>query len=81
MEVSINNKVYQEALLYAQQQGLSLPSVIENFLIRFIGKSQEKEQEAVPDIVLSLLGAIPKEESTDINDRDSYYRYLEEKYK
>ena len=81
MEVAINSQLYQQALTYAKQQGLSLTTVIEDFLVRFVGHNKAAEEQAVPDIVLSLLGAIPKEESTDINDRDSYYHYLEEKYK
>ena len=37
MEVIIDSKLYQQALTYAQQQGLNLTSVIENFLVRFVG--------------------------------------------
>ena len=39
MEVIIDSKLYQQALTYAQQQGLNLTSVIENFLVRFVGSS------------------------------------------
>ena len=41
MEVTINRNIYQEAQNHAQQQGLNLTAVIENFLVRFIAKSQK----------------------------------------
>ena len=57
MEVIIDSKLYQQALTYAQQQGLNLTSVIENFLVSFVGGNKKTNEQAVPDIVLSLLGA------------------------
>lgn len=58
MNVTINSNIYRQASDYAQSQGLDLSDVIENFLVRFIGKSKVSETEQqVPDIVLSLLGA------------------------
>ena len=35
----------------------------------------------VPDVVLSLLGAGESVAKDDLNGRDAYYHYLEEKYK
>ena len=81
MEVIIDSKLYQQALAYAQQQGLNLTSVIENFLVRFIGSSKNATEQAVPDVVLSLLGAGDNVAEGDINAREAYYDYLEEKYK
>lgn len=81
MEVSINSNLYQEAQAHAQRQGLSLPAVIEDFLLRFIGKNQESAEETVPDVVLSLLGAGEAVGDDDLNGRKAYYKYLEEKYK
>ena len=54
MEVSINNKVYQEALLYAQQQGLSLPSVIENFSVLLV-KAKKRSRRQFPILCLAYL--------------------------
>ena len=81
MEVVIDPKLYQQALTYAQQQGLNLTSVIENFLVRFIGSSKKTTEQAVPDVVLSLLGAGESVADEDLNAREAYYDYLEEKYK
>ena len=80
MEVAINSQLYQQASAYAQQQGLSLTSVIENFLVRFIGHSKDADQ-PIPDVVLSLLGAGEPVADDDLNAREAYNQYLEEKYK
>lgn len=81
MEVAINKNIYQQAQAYAQQQGLSLNAVIESFLVRFIGRSQTATEQSVPDIVLSLLGAGETVGDDDLNAREAYYQYLDEKYK
>lgn len=81
MEVAINRNIYQQAQAYAQQHGINLTAVIENFLMRFIGKDQETINENVPDVVLSLLGAGEVVDDDDLNGRDAYHKYLEEKHK
>ena len=81
MEVAINKNIYQQAQAYARQQGLSLNAVIESFLVRFIGRSQAAAEQSVPDIVLSLLGAGEPVNDDDLNAREAYYQYLDEKYK
>ena len=82
MEIAINSIIYQKAQAYAQQNGLNLTTVIENFLVRFMGKNQSTtEKENVPDVVLSLLGAGESVDDDDINGRKAYSQYLEEKYK
>lgn len=80
MEVSINANIYRQAQAYAQQKGLNLSKVIEDFLLHFIGKS-EKAEHPVPDVVLSLLGAGTPVDEDDLNGRKAYHEYLEEKYK
>ena len=81
MEVAINSQLYQQASTYAQQQGLNITSVIENFLVRFVGTSKNATEQSVPDVVQSLLGAGEKVAEDDLNAREAYYKYLEEKYK
>jgi len=81
MNVAINSNIYRQASDYAQSRGLNLSDVIENFLVRFIGKSKAIETEQqVPDIVLSLLGAGESVAEDDLNAREAYNKYLEEKY-
>ena len=81
MEVAINSQLYQQASTYAQQRGLNLTSVIENFLVRFVGTSKNAADQTIPDVVKSLLGAGEKVSEDDLNAREAYYEYLEEKYK
>ena len=81
MEVAIDSRLYQQASAYAQQRGLNLTSVIENFLMRFVGTGENATEQAVPDVVQSLLGAGEKVAEDDMNAREAYYEYLEEKYK
>jgi len=81
MNVAINNNIYRQASDYAQSQGLNLSEVIENFLLRFIGKSNATSTEKeVPDVVLSLLGAGEAVAEKDLNARKAYNDYLEKKY-
>ena len=81
MEVVINSRLYQQASAYAQKRGLNLTSVIENFLIRFVGTSKDATEQEIPDVVQSLLGAGEKIAEDDMNAREAYYEYLEDKYK
>ena len=81
MQVAINPTLYGNAKTYADQRGLNLTVVIENFLKRFIS-SKDAEEEDIPDAVLSLIGAAGGQlDSDDLNGRKAYYSYIEEKYK
>ena len=59
----------------------SSKAVIENFLVRYIGRSKAAAKQSVPDVVLSLLGAGEPVADDDLNAREAYQEYLEEKYK
>ena len=81
MNIAISNNIYKEASAYAEKQGISLSSVIENFLMRFVSHSKSASEDIAPDIVLSLLGAGESVADYDLNARDAYQQFLEEKYK
>ena len=81
MQIAINPEVYRSAQIFAQSQGLNLKSVIEDFLISFARKERQPTDQAVPDVVLSLLGAGEPVAEHDLNGREAYYQYLEEKHK
>ena len=81
MQIAINPNVYIPAQAFAQRQGLNLTSVIENFLIRFVKENEQVDEQPVPDVVLSLLGAGEPVAEDDLNGREAYYKYLEEKHK
>ena len=58
MQVAINPSLYGTAQIYAEQKGVNLSVMIENFLERFINKEKAKAKEQeIPDMVVSLLGA------------------------
>lgn len=81
MQIAINPNVYIPAQAFAQKQGLDLTSVIEKFLIRYIRENEQTVERPVPDVVLSLLGAGEPVAEDDLNGREAYYQYLEEKHK
>lgn len=80
MEVSIDSQLYREAQDYAKKRGLTLSSVIEDFLVRFCGKSKTCVRQCRSDVALSLLGAGEPVAEDDINAREAYFQYLENKY-
>lgn len=81
MEVTINPNLYGSAQAYAEKRGLNLTMVIEEFLKRFISAKENVNETDVPDVVLSLLGAaggqVPQD---DLNGRDTYYQFVEERH-
>ena len=81
MNIAISNSIYKEASAYAKQQGVNLSTVVENFLMRFVSHSKSVSKDITPDIVLSLLGAGEPIAEDDLNAREAYQQYLEEKYK
>ena len=82
MQVAINPNLYGTAQVYAERSGLNLTAMIENFLERFIRTKEDIREEEVPDVVLSLLGSIQGAiQENDLNGREAYYHYIEEKYK
>jgi len=79
MNIAVSNSIYKEASEYAKQQGVNLSTVVENFLMRFVSHSKSAAEDITPDIVLSLLGAGAPIADDDLNARDAYQQYLEEK--
>lgn len=80
MQIAINSTIYQQAQDCAKQRGMSLPHIIENFLVKFISHDA-KTEEAIPDVVMSLYGAGAPISDSDLNGQEAYNKYLEEKYK
>ena len=81
MEIAINSHIYHQAQVYAQGQGLNLGSLIENFLVRLVSRKTEEKEALAPDAVMSLLGAGDSVANDDLNGREAYYQYLEEKHR
>lgn len=78
--VTLDKQLVDTARGYAEQKGVSLTELIEGYLSRFIQK-EKAPTEAIPDIVLSLLGAGEPVGDDDLNGRKAYYEHLKEKYK
>lgn len=81
MNIAIDSSIYRQAQIYAQSRRQSLSTIVESYLLRLINKNRAKEQETVPDVVLSLLGAGEPVAEDDLNGRQAYSQYMEEKYK
>ena len=81
MEVAINNNIYKQASDDAKEQGLNLSSLIEDFLQRFIVRNKAANEQDIPDVVKSLLGAGEDIDNNDLNAHEFYYQHLEEKYR
>ena len=81
MQVAVNPDLYGTAQMYAEKKGLNLTTLIEDFLVRFISTKETSNEEEVPDVVLSLLGAANGQiANEDLNGRNAYYQHIEEKY-
>lgn len=81
MQVAINPNLYNSAQTYAEQRGLNLTNMIEGYLARLVASKETTMDEETPDVVLSLLGSGSPVEKDDLNGREAYYGYVEEKYK
>ena len=81
-QISLDKMIVDKASAYAAEKGESLSLIIERFLLRLIQQDTPKtKDEKVPDIVLSLLGAGSGVADDDLNGREAYHNYIEEKYK
>ena len=82
MQIAIDPTIYGTAQIYAEQKGLNLTVMIENFLERFIQEKKATNEQELPDVVFSLLGASGGQlADDDLNGRNAYHKHLEEKYK
>lgn len=81
IQIGLNKSLLDAASAYARERGLSLSEMIEDYLVRVVkmGHKLEGQQDEVPDIVKSLLGAGESVSNDDLNGRQSYYSYLEKK--
>ena len=78
-QIKLNKNVVDKAVAYARQRGLDLSSIIEDYLNRLV-QQPKIDEESIPDVVLSLLGAGSTLDDDDLNGRKAYHQYLEEKY-
>lgn len=79
-QIKLDKNVVDKAVAYARKRGVDLSSLIEDYLKRLVQQSKT-EEEPIPDIVLSLLGAGQSVGEEDLNGREAYQKHLEEKYR
>lgn len=80
IQIELNKGIVDKATVYAQQRGLELSVIVEDYLER-LARQVEISDEPVPDIILSLLGAGEDLEEEDLNGRKGHFYYLDEKYR
>ncbi len=81
MQIAIDNEIFRQAQTEANRKGENLVTLIERFLLRFIGSGKAAEEQPVPDVVQSLIGAGASIDLEDLNAREAYNQHLIEKHK
>ena len=81
MQIAIDNEIFRQAQTEANRKGENLVTLIERFLLRFIGSGKAAEEQPVPDVVQSLIGAGESIDLEDLNAREAYNQHLIEKHK
>lgn len=79
IQIELEKQLLDKALVYAKQRGMDLSSMLSDYLSRLV--KQEGKKQEIPDVVQSLLGAGTPVASDDLNGREAYRQYLEEKYR
>ena len=74
LTLNLNKEIIEEAKTYARSQSVSLSKLIENYLHSLTRES--KKESTVSPLVESLTGIIPG----DLNEREEYRDYIDQKY-
>ena len=74
LKLDLIKEIIEEAKRYARSQSVSLSKLIENYLHSLARES--KKESTVSPLVESLTGII----SSDLNEREEYRYYIEQKY-
>lgn len=79
IQIKLEKQLLDKAFIYARQRGMDLSAILSDYLSRLV-KQEDKKQEIL-DIVQSLLGAGTPVAEDDLNGKEAYHQYLEEKYR
>ena len=74
LTLNLNREIIEDAKTYARSQSVSLSKLIENYLHSLTRES--KKESTVSPLVESLTGIIPN----DLNEREEYRDYIDQKY-
>jgi hypothetical protein len=80
IQINLNKHIVDQAAQYAHRKGIKLSAMIEEYLLH-VTEVDKSGDEPIPNVILSLLGAGEPVGEDDINARESFYGYLEEKYR
>lgn len=82
LQISLDKRVADIATSYAKERGESLSSMVEAYLKQVTMKISAKkaDEEEIPDVVMSLLGAGAPIADNDLNGRKAYAEYINEKH-
>ena len=71
VQIQLEKHLLDKAIAYAKLRGIDLSTMLTDYLSRLVKQQEEKSE--IPD-------GSPVDE-TDLNGREAYHRYLEEKYR
>lgn len=77
LTLKLDKAVIEQAKIYAKKQGVSLSSIVENYLALITNKKKSKEIEISP-FVKSI--STPIQLPEDFDNKKEYRKHLEEKY-
>lgn len=82
--LTLDKYLFEDAQRYASRKGTDLTKLVEAYLKRLLKKEKKMEHEEIeiPDMVMSMLGAVPSDsiDADDINGRKAYHKHLEDRY-
>jgi len=76
LTLSINSKIINSAKKYSRKKGVSLSSIVEEYLAKISQTSKRKKDFSIMDLK-GILGPVPP----DFDYEEAKYQYLREKYK
>lgn len=74
--ITLDAEIVQQAQQYAQMHGKSFSQLIADYLTILQTKKEQEQEQELPPITRSLRGILRHAEL----DKQTYHRYLEEKY-
>lgn len=82
LQISLDKRVADVAYSYAKEKGESLSDIVEAYLKQVASQviAKKAQEEEIPDVVLSLLGAGVPIADDDLNGRKAYAEYIKKKH-
>lgn len=82
LHISLDKRVADVAYSYAKEKGESLSDIVEAYLKQVASQviAKKAQEEEIPDVVLSLLGAGVPIADDDLNGRKAYAEYIKKKH-